>query len=60
MDKGFECGMKFLTDYLDGDVYFKIKRTHHNLDRARTQIKLVKDMEKALDEMNNVVKKYIK
>lgn len=52
--------MKFLTDYLDGDVYFKIKRTHHNLDRARTQIKLVKDMEKALDEMNNVVKKYIK
>ena len=52
--------MRFLTDYLDGDVYFKIKCTHYNLDRARTQIKLVKDMEKALDEMNNVVKKYIK
>ena len=56
----FECGMRFLTDYLNGDTYFKIKREHHNLDRARTQIKLVKDMEKRLDEMNDIVKRYLK
>ncbi|MDR2091390.1 MAG: aminoglycoside phosphotransferase family protein [Clostridiales bacterium] len=42
----FECGMRFLTDYLDGDNYFKTKRPEHNLDRARTQYKLAADMEK--------------
>ena len=42
----FECGMRFLTDYLEGDHYFKIHREGHNLDRCRTQFKLVKDMEK--------------
>ena len=36
----FECGMRFLTDYLEGDHYFKIHREHHNLDRCRTQFKL--------------------
>ena len=40
----FECGMRFLADYLQGDVYFKIHREGHNLDRARTQFKLVSDM----------------
>ena len=53
----FECGMRFLTDYLQGDTYFKIHREHHNLDRARTQMKLVQDMEKKWDEMNAIVKK---
>lgn len=51
----YECGMRFLTDHLDGDVYFRIKREGHNLDRARTQFKLVKDMEACLDELNEIV-----
>ena len=42
----FECGMRFLTDYLDGDVYFKISKKEHNLLRCRTQFKLMLDMEK--------------
>ena len=50
-----ECGMRFLTDYLDGDVYFKTHRDGHNLDRARDQFALVADMEKKLDVMNAVV-----
>ena len=54
----FECGMRFLADYLDGDVYFRTHREGHNLDRARTQIKLVSDMEKRLDEMNEIINKY--
>ena len=37
----FECGMRFLTDHLQGDTYFKIHRENHNLDRCRTQFKLV-------------------
>lgn len=56
----FECGMRFLTDYLEGDVYFKIHREGHNLDRCRTQFKLVSDMENKWDEMKLVVKKYSK
>ena len=46
----FECGMRFLTDYLDGDVYFKISpdRPRHNLDRARCQFALLADMERKL------------
>ena len=55
-----ECGMRFLTDYLSGDTYFKIARPEHNLDRARNQFKLVSDMEKCLDEMHTIVKKYAK
>ena len=50
-----ECGMRFLTDYLEGDTYFKISRENHNLDRCRTQFKLVLDMEKNWDKMNNIV-----
>ena len=41
-----ECGVRFLTDYLDGDHYFAVHREGQNLDRARTQFKLVADMEK--------------
>ena len=37
----FECGVRFLTDYLEGDHYFKVHREGHNLDRCRTQFKLV-------------------
>ena len=54
----FECGMRFLTDYLEGDHYFKIHREGQNLDRCRTQFKLVADMEKKLNEMNAIVNKY--
>ena len=54
----YECGMRFLTDYLQGDVYFKVHREGHNLDRTRTHIKLIQDMETKWDIMNNIVKKY--
>lgn len=56
-----ECGIRFLTDYLDGDHYFHdISRPRQNLDRARTQLKLVKDMEEQFDAMGAVVAKYAK
>lgn len=54
----FECGMRFLTDYLQGDVYFKIHREGQNLDRCRTQFKLIEDMEKKWYTMLETVKKY--
>ena len=54
----YECGMRFLADYLDGDIYFRTHREGQNLDRARTQFKLIEDMEKVLDQMNAIVAKY--
>ena len=54
----YECGMRFLADYLEGDVYFRVHREGHNLDRARTQFKLIEDMEKLLPEMEKIVSKY--
>ena len=54
-----ECGIRFLTDHLKGDVYFKIHRAGHNLDRARTQFKMVAEMERRMDEMDAVVRKYL-
>ena len=53
-----ECGIRFLTDYLEGDHYFRTHRPGQNLDRCRTQFKLVRDMEAAWDEMAAIVKKY--
>ena len=53
-----ECGMRFLGDYLNGDVYFGIRYPEHNLDRARTQLKLVNDMLANLDEMHAIVDSY--
>ena len=53
-----ECGIRFLTDYLSGDTYFKIAREKHNLDRCRTQLKLVADMEAKMDTMKQIVEKY--
>ncbi|MDR1498388.1 MAG: aminoglycoside phosphotransferase family protein [Puniceicoccales bacterium] len=50
-----EVGMRFLTDYLDGDVYFKTSRTRHNLDRCRNQFALVASIEKQFDAMNSFV-----
>lgn len=51
-----ECGIRFLTDYLVGDEYFHIDREGQNLDRARTQFKLVADMEAHWDEMASIVR----
>ena len=51
-----ECGVRFLTDYLDGDHYFRIHYPEHNLDRCRTQFKLVSEMEKKWAEMAQIVK----
>lgn len=53
-----ECGMRFLTDYLEGDHYFKTSRPGQNLDRTHTQFKLVADMEACWDEMHRIVEKY--
>lgn len=55
----FECGMRFLTDYLDGDVYFRTHYAAHNLDRCRNQFALLSDMEKKLDQMNEIVARKI-
>ena len=52
----FECGIRFLTDYLQGDTYFKTSYEGQNLDRCRTQFKLVADMEGKMDEMQKIVK----
>lgn len=54
-----ECGMRFLADFLQGDVYFKTAYPEHNLVRARTQSRLVKEMEEAIEEMNDILEKYI-
>lgn len=50
-----ELATRFLKDYIDGDLYFKTAYPEHNLIRARTQIKLVADMQKKWDEMNRIV-----
>ena len=55
----FETGIRFLADHLNGDTYFAVHRENQNLDRARTQLKLVSDMEKKLPEMNEIIKKYL-
>lgn len=52
-----ECGMRFITDYIDGDKYFAIHYENQNLDRARTQLKLVADMEKKIHEMDKIIEK---
>ena len=51
----FEIGIRFLTDYLEGDKYFKVHREGHNLDRCRTQFKLVESIEEQEEEMNGLV-----
>ena len=51
----FEIGIRFLADYLAGDTYFKIHREGHNLDRCRTQFKLVESIERQEEEMNRLV-----
>jgi len=55
----FETGLRFLTDFLSGDTYFKIKREGHNLDRCRTQFKLVESIISQEDELNTMVERII-
>lgn len=56
----FECGMRFLTDYLNGDTYFKTAYSDHNLVRAKNQFALVADMEKHMDEMKAIIADLVK
>jgi len=51
-------GMRFLTDYLSGDVYYKTARAEHNRDRCRTQFRMVQDMEAKADRMEEIVARY--
>src|SRR3990172_1203115 len=51
----FEIGIRFLTDYLSGDNYFRIHRPGHNLDRCRTQFKLVESIEQQEEAMQKLV-----
>ncbi|NBV48144.1 MAG: aminoglycoside phosphotransferase family protein [Verrucomicrobia bacterium] len=53
----FEIGLRFLTDWLEGDTYFKIKRPTHNLERARTQFKLVASIEEQFPAMREIVER---
>lgn len=55
----YECGIRFLADYLNGDVYYKIKYEHHNLDRARNQFKLVRDIAEKEDELKKIVERIL-
>jgi len=51
----FEQGIRFLADHLNGDTYYKVHREGHNLDRCRTQFKLVESIEQQEEEMNRLV-----
>lgn len=53
-----ECGMRFLTDHLNGDLYFRIQRENHNLDRCRTHFKMVREMEARFEEMVRIIERY--
>ncbi len=54
----FEVGIRFLADYLNGDVYFRVAKPSHNLDRARNQFKLVQEMEAKRAEMGAIIAKF--
>ncbi len=55
----YELGVRFLTDHLNGDRYFKTHRRDHNLDRCRVQFKLLSEMESAEEQMAAIIGKYI-
>lgn len=55
-----ECGMRFLADYLTGDHYFHVSREHHNLDRSRTQICLIADMEHKWGQLQQITEQVLK
>ena len=55
-----ELAMRFRTDYIDGDLYFKVRSPEHNLIRARAQMKLLTDIEKKSEEMDKVIEELLK
>ena len=58
LEMTFECGIRFLMDFLQGDTYFKTAYPEHNLVRARTQFRLVQEMEDQFDEMCRIVREF--
>ncbi len=56
----YEIGLRFLTDYLNGDIYFRVKHEKHNLERCRNQFALVQRLMEKEDEMNEIVKEFLK
>ncbi len=50
-----ETGIRFLTDYINGDVYFKTRRPNHNLERCRNQFRLVESIERQMDRMSSLL-----
>lgn len=54
----YECGIRFLTDYLNGDTYFKTAYPEHNLVRCHTQFALVADIERKMEQMREITKRY--
>ncbi len=52
-------GLRFLTDYIEGDVYYKIKHPEHNLERAKAQFKLVQEIENKMAELNAIISRYL-
>ena len=53
----YECGIRFLTDHLEGDVYFKIHRENHNLDRARNQFRLCRELKEKEPELRKIIER---
>ncbi len=53
----FEIGLRFLTDFLDGDIYFKVHRDGHNLDRCRTQFEMTRQMDEQMERMAAIIDK---
>jgi len=51
----YEQALRFLTDYIDGDVYYRIHHEHHNLQRTRAQIRLVESMEEQYERMQDII-----
>jgi hypothetical protein len=55
----YTIAVRFLTDYIDGDHYFKIHHEHHNLQRTKAQLKLVESMEEQYEDMRKIISKLV-
>jgi len=55
----YEQALRFLTDYVDGDKYYRIHHKHHNIQRTRAQIRLLESMEEQYGEMKGIIKKLV-
>jgi hypothetical protein len=56
----YELALRFMTDYLNGDTYFKLNYPEHNLIRTRAQIRLMEDIDAKLDLLEEITAKYVK